>query len=97
MQGYEDSPATTFIGKSLEHGYAMILARYKKAYPNKEAMGMLDFSAIEVRSLGPGYAVVTGKFHLTRSPSGGGDASGVFSLVWEKTPQGWKTILDHTS
>ena len=97
MRGYEDSPQTTFLGKSVEHGYAAILARYKRAYANKEAMGTLEFSDLEVRMLGQDYAAVTGKYHLTRSAAAGGDASGVFSLVWEKTAEGWKTILDHTS
>ena len=49
MRAYKDSPDTTFIGKSIEHGYAPILARYKKAYPNKDAMGTLDFSDLAVR------------------------------------------------
>jgi uncharacterized protein (TIGR02246 family) len=97
MQAYKDSPDTTFIGASVQHGYAPILERYKKAYPNKDAMGVLDFSEIQVRELGAKYAVVTGRFHLARKASGGGDASGIFSLVWEKTPLGWKIILDHTS
>ena len=97
MQGYKDSPDTTFIGKSVEHGYAPILERYKKAYPSKDAMGTLDFSDLDVRSLDPNYAVVTGKFHLARSAAAGGDANGIFSLVWERTHQGWKIILDHSS
>ena len=97
MQSYKNAPDTTFIGKSVQQGYAPILERYKKAYPNKDAMGKLDFSAITVRSLGADYAVATGRFHLTRNTTGGGDASGIFSLVWEKTPEGWKIILDHTS
>jgi uncharacterized protein (TIGR02246 family) len=101
MHGYDDSPQTTFIGKSVEHGYAMILARYQRSYSSPEAMGQLDFSDLDVRMLGPehepAHAVVTGHFHLTRSAAGGGDASGVFSLVFEKKPTGWKIILDHTS
>jgi ketosteroid isomerase-like protein len=97
MHGYDDSPQTTFIGKSVEHGYAMILARYQRSYSSPEAMGHLDFSDLDVRMLGLEHAVVTGHFHLTRSAAGGGDASGVFSLVFEKKPSGWKIILDHTS
>ncbi|MGB9032411.1 MAG: DUF4440 domain-containing protein [Acidobacteriaceae bacterium] len=97
MHGYDDSPQTTFIGKSVEHGYAMILARYERSYSSPEAMGHLDFSDLEVRMLGSDHAVVTGHFHLTRSQAGGGDASGVFSLVFEKKVAGWKIILDHTS
>jgi uncharacterized protein (TIGR02246 family) len=97
MRTYQDSPETTFIGKSIAHGYRPILERYQKTYPTKDAMGTLDFSDLATRSLGPGYAVVTGRFHLARAAAGGGDASGIFSLVWEKTPDGWKIILDHSS
>jgi uncharacterized protein (TIGR02246 family) len=96
MHAYKDSPDTTFIGKSVEHGYAPILERYKKAY-SKDAMGTLDFSEITVRELDANYAVVTGKFHLARTAAGGGDVGGIYSLVWEKTSQGWKIILDHSS
>jgi len=97
MHGYDDSPQTTFIGKTVAHGYAMILARYQRTYTSREAMGHLDFSDLQVRMLGEDHAVVTGNFHLTRSQAGGGDAAGVFSLVFEKEPTGWKIILDHTS
>jgi uncharacterized protein (TIGR02246 family) len=97
MHAYKDSPDTTFIGKSVAQGYAPILERYKKAYSSKDAMGTLDFSDITVRGLGANYAVVTGEFHLARSAAGGGDVSGIFSLVWEKTVAGWKIILDHSS
>jgi uncharacterized protein (TIGR02246 family) len=101
MHGYDDSPQTTFIGKSVEHGYAMILARYQRSYASSEAMGQLEFSDLDVRMLGPehdpAHAVVTGHFHLTRSQAGGGDASGIFSLVFERKLSGWKIILDHTS
>src|SRR5271170_6038547 len=52
MHGYKDSPETTFIGKTLSHGYSPILERYKKGYARREAMGTLDFSDLEVRMLG---------------------------------------------
>lgn len=97
MRGYKDSPETTFIGKTLSHGYQPILERYKKGYSNREAMGTLDFSDLEVRMLGKDYAVVTGKYHLARTAAGGGDASGLFSLIFERETGGWQIILDHTS
>ncbi len=97
MRGYDDSPQTTFIGKSIEHGYQMILARYQRNYGTPDAMGKLDFSDIAVRMLGAEHAVVTGRFHLARTQAGGGDATGIFSLVFEKKAAGWKIILDHTS
>jgi len=97
MHGYDDSPQTTFMGKTIEHGYQKILERYQRNYASREAMGELAFSDLDVRMLGEDHAVVTGHFHLTRGQAGGGDAAGVFSLVFEKKPGGWKIILDHTS
>lgn len=97
MQGYADSPRTTFIGRTIQHGYARILARYRRAYATREAMGHLAFSDLEIRMLGEDHAVAAGRYHLTRGAAGGGDASGVFSLVLEKEASGWKIILDHTS
>ncbi len=97
MQGYDDSPETTFIGKAMVKGYAGVRANYHRRYASAEAMGKLDFSAIEVKPLGANFALVTGKFHLTRTEAGGGDASGVFSLVFKHKTAGWKIILDHTS
>lgn len=97
MKGYANSVRTTFVGKEIEHGYASILARYLRSYPTREAMGRLDFTGLEVRMLGEDHAVVTGYFHLARSQAAGGNASGVFSLVFEKESKGWRIILDHTS
>ncbi len=62
MHGYADSPETTFIGKTMEKGYAGILARYQKNYGTGEAMGVLQFSDTSVRMLGADHAVVTGIF-----------------------------------
>jgi uncharacterized protein (TIGR02246 family) len=97
MHGYKDSPDTTFIGKILRQGYRPILENYKTRYSTRDAMGKLDFSDLVVRMLGKDYAVVTGKFHLARTDAGGGEASGIFSLVFERETDGWRIILDHTS
>jgi uncharacterized protein (TIGR02246 family) len=97
MKGYQDSPQTTFIGQKIAHGYQPILERYRKSYPDKAAMGTLHFSELAIRMLGTDHAVATGRFHLTRADAGGGDAGGIFSLVFEKEPEGWQIILDHTT
>jgi uncharacterized protein (TIGR02246 family) len=97
MQGYNNSPDTTFVGKTVAHGYANILGRYQRNFAGKEKMGQLTFDNLEVHPLDTRFAIVTGRYHLTRSASAGGDVQGVFSLVFEKTPAGWKIILDHTS
>jgi ketosteroid isomerase-like protein len=97
MKGYQDSPQTTFIGQQIAHGYRPILERYQRGYPDKAAMGTLHFSDLDIRMLGGEHAVATGRFHLTRTDAGGGDTSGIFSLVLEKGPEGWRIILDHTT
>lgn len=103
MRGYKDAPDTTFVGSSVRKGYHVILDSYRKHYASREQMGRLTFSALDVRLL-PGaggevrYAAVTGRFHLDRTVHGETSTDdGVFSLLWEKTPGGWKIILDHTS
>jgi ketosteroid isomerase-like protein len=97
MTGYDNSEQTTFQGKALSRGYGSVLERYRKSYPNAEAMGQLKFSEIEVRMLGADAALVLGRFSLERSPAAGGPATGRFTLIFRKTAQGWKIIHDHTS
>jgi ketosteroid isomerase-like protein len=103
MQGYEDSPDTTFIGASIGKGFRPILERYQKSYTNAAQMGTLTFSDLDIRLLPAScgkteFAVVTGRFHLQRSEKGEAKKDdGIFSLVWRKGPQGWKILLDHTS
>lgn len=103
MQGYEDSPETTFVGVSVHKGYRPILEGYKQAYSSAEQMGKLSFTDIDVRVLPsscgqPELALMTGRFHLERAAKGAAKKDdGIFSLVWRKGPRGWKIILDHTS
>jgi ketosteroid isomerase-like protein len=97
MHGYDNSPDTVFIGKTVERGYQAVLRRYHERYPGPEKMGKLSFSDLGINILSPDYASVVGAFHLTRAPSAGGNTSGVFSLLLHRTPGGWKIILDHTS
>ena len=95
---YDDSPQTTFIGRDVTHGGTQaILARYRKGYPTREAMGALSYSDLEVRSIAADLAIMTGRFALKRTAAGGGDSSGRFTLVWKRTAAGWKIIHDHTS
>lgn len=97
MQGYEDSPQTAFVGKEVARGYAQVLQRYRERYASREKMGTLSFTDLEVRLLGTDHASVIGRFHLKREAQGGGDATGIFTLLFRSSPKGWKIILDHTS
>jgi beta-aspartyl-peptidase (threonine type) len=95
LVGYWRSPELTFSGSSgVARGWDGVLARYKKNYPDRATMGQLDFSELEFRFLGPDAALVLGRWHLKREKD---DVGGVFTLVWQRFPDGWKIIHDHTS
>lgn len=95
MQGY--APDTIFVSSEVARGSGPVLERYLKKYPNREAMGTLTFSEIEIRLLGTEHASVIGRWALTRSAAGGGNTGGRFTLLLRKTAAGWKVMLDHTS
>jgi ketosteroid isomerase-like protein len=95
LEGYWHSPELTFSGSNgVARGWDGVLARYKRTYPDRTAMGQLDFSQLEFRFLGSDAALVLGHWHLARTQ---GDIGGVFSLVWQRFPEGWRIIHDHTS
>lgn len=97
VKGYKNSPDTIFVGRQISKGYAQILDDYKHNYATRASMGTLTFSELEVHSLSDTFAVCLGKYHLDRSKKDGGSADGMFSLVFEKTVDGWKIVLDHTT
>ena len=95
LTGYWHSPDLTFSGSNgISRGWDAVLARYKKNYPDRSAMGALDFSNLEFRFLGPDAALVLGHWHLKREKD---EPGGVFSLVFQRFPEGWRIIHDHTS
>lgn len=96
MQSYKKSDSLQFIGSSgVNRGWQTVLNNYKAGYPNKEAMGTLQFETERVQLLGQQHALLTGKYILTRTS--GEVLSGWFTLIWENTPAGWRIISDHTS
>lgn len=97
MEGYNKSASTTFVGTAITKGHAQVLANYKRRYPTRAKMGTLRFSELETRMLGTDYASVIGRFHLDHGADAGGEAAGIFTLLFHKTANGWKVILDHTS
>jgi len=60
-----------------------------------QPLQQLRYEQVQVRGLGSGHALMTGRFVL----SGGGraDRSGWFTLVWEWQGGRWRIIHDHSS
>jgi len=95
LEGYWHADELSFSGSSgVVRGFNAVRERYQKSYPDRQAMGKLDFTGLEVHMLGTDAALVLGHWHLTREK---GDIGGVFSLVFQRFPEGWKIIHDHTS
>ena len=95
MSGYCKNDALLFVGSSgPTYGWQKTLDNYKKTYPNKEKMGILEFSDISVKPLGKDYAFVFGKWKLIREND---SPNGVYTLIFQKFKDGWKIISDHSS
>ena len=96
MKGYWNSPDLTFAGSSgVTRGWKPVLDRYRERYGNAQAtMGHLDFTNLEVHPLGKDAAFVLGRWHLNRAS---GEMGGVFTLIFQRFPEGWRIVHDHTS
>lgn len=95
MQGYDATDSIRFAsGGTVRRGWATVLQQYKKSYPDKKTMGKLTFDNVEIPPLCADKAVVLGKWTVEAER---GTSSGLFTLIFHKTPQGWKIIHDHTS
>jgi ketosteroid isomerase-like protein len=97
VRAYKDSPDTLFIDKQVTKGFHNILEDYEHNYTTRSSMGTLVFSELEVYPVADTVAICTGRYHLDRGKKDGGPAEGLFSLILEKTPDGWKIVLDHTT
>ncbi|MCR9198923.1 MAG: hypothetical protein NXI04_09785 [Planctomycetaceae bacterium] len=97
MDGYRKSSKLRFAsGDSITFGWRPTLERYQKRYTDRDIMGRLEFRDLKILILSETYAEVFGSWHLSRKDKIG-DASGLFTLLMQHTPDGWKVIHDHTS
>ncbi len=100
MDFYWRDPRLVFISeRSWTVGWAAALARYQTNYPNRAAMGTLDFTEITITMITPDDAYVWGRWSLQRA----GDApGGMFTLIWRRVDSAgaerrWCIVHDHTS
>jgi uncharacterized protein (TIGR02246 family) len=99
MTCYENAPTTTYVsGTRFVHGYDAIRAMYAERFGggSKAAMGQLTLEILDFRLLDKDRAYVVGRFHLHREAAAGGDASGLTTLVFKRSPAGWLIVADHS-
>jgi len=95
MEGYLQSDSLRFAsGGNVSYGWETTLERYKKGYPDKETMGILIFSEIDIKLISDEAALVFGKWELERKSD---HPWGLFTLLFKKTDEGWRVVHDHTS
>jgi ketosteroid isomerase-like protein len=95
MNGYARSGATEFIsGDKLTRGWQTVRDRYKKKYDSREKMGTLTFTELKITRLSGDAALVIGRWRLARQRD---KPHGRFTLLFRRTPEGWRIVHDHTS
>jgi beta-aspartyl-peptidase (threonine type) len=95
MEGYARSDATEFVsGDRLTRGWQTVRDRYKKKYDSRAKMGKLTFSGIRITPLNPDTALVVGRWKLIQKTN---NPHGLFTLLFRRTPAGWRIVHDHTS
>ncbi len=96
MESYAKTDSLVFTsGGHVRKGWQDAFDHYQAKYgTDPTAMGHLVFGITQVDPVGADAAVVLGTWTLTDSEHPG---TGVFSLVFERRPEGWRIIHDHTS
>ena len=95
MEGYWRSDETVFVsGDEVTRGWQKVVDRYKKKYSDREKMGALTFSDVEISPLSADSAVALGAWKLKRAQD---EPHGRFTLIFRRFPEGWRIVHDHTS
>lgn len=95
METYWKSDKLRFAsGGDVTYGWQETLDGYKARYDTPEKMGKLTFSGLDIKVLSDQYALAFGHWKLDRKE---GPLEGIFTLLLENRPEGWRIIADHTS
>jgi len=96
MEGYARTAALVFTsGGHVRRGWQDAFDHYRARYAtDPKAMGHLVFKLESIDAVGADGAVVLGDWDLTAIEH---PEHGVFSVVLERRPEGWRIIHDHTS
>jgi len=95
MDGYARSTATVFLsGDTVTRGWQTVRDRYRKKYPSAAKMGRLSFSEVEITPLCAEAVIVLGRWQIEREND---HPHGRFTLLFQRTPSGWRIVHDHTT
>ena len=100
MEPYERSTRVSFAGRDrFVTGYETIEGVYRRAYwgDRTAPVDSLSYEILEVRPLDDEAALLLGRFQLSDRATGELHSTGIFTLVFVHTEDGWKMTHDHTS
>ena len=94
MGDYWNSENFTFqSGNKRLYGWDALLSRYRTSYSG-ENMGKLDFTDIKIKVISNNITYVLGRWKLKFKDSA---KQGLFTIIFQRKPEGWKIIHDHSS
>jgi beta-aspartyl-peptidase (threonine type) len=96
MDGYWNSPELSFYsGRDKRKGWKETYERFQHRYQKEgREMGRLTFNELDATPLGE-RMMVRGRWKLDMK--NGDVLDGLFTLLLERKPEGWRIVHDHTS
>jgi uncharacterized protein (TIGR02246 family) len=93
------APDATFVTeKGLVQGRAAIADHYRRSFAGgANTRGKLDFQTLGSRIISPEHLLMWARWTLTPSHTGGKVETGMTTLLFERRPEGWRIISDHSS
>lgn len=95
MEGFARTDDLRFAsGGTVRTGWRATFEAYERGYPDQSAMGTLHFEDLDVTVLAEDWALVFGAWRLELATDA---PSGLFTLLMQRRPEGWRVVHDHTS
>jgi uncharacterized protein (TIGR02246 family) len=93
------APDATFVTeKGLVQGRAAIADHYRRSFAGgANTRGKLDFQTLGSRIISPVHLLMWARWTLTPSHPAGKVETGMTTLLFERRPEGWRIISDHSS
>jgi ketosteroid isomerase-like protein len=96
MSDYAPGDLPTYVaGGHLVRGFDAIRSRYAPSFAPGAQRDSLRIEEMQVRPITDRYVLLTARYILFRG--GSTTASGPFTLLMERRPEGWKILHDHSS
>ena len=93
------APDATFVTeKGLVRGRAAIADHYRRSFAGGgNTRGKLGFETLGSRIISPVHLLLWARWTLTPADPAGKAETGMTTLLFERRPEGWRIISDHSS